>query len=624
MRVVVQDTIRNRQWIAYQGSAGFAIGRDEFCQVRLESRFVSKIHARVDRGPECWELSTPAAVSPIEIDGDEVEPGQVRALAPTSQLRIAEFVIILDQEAEAEGEAGFAIEALNQLQQMLHESILRRMDLRATTRVSGAPNLETLEQVNAIIDDLLHTEFHSRVWEDPQARRALLGVAYQVRIEVALAHGRSETARSKTTPVGVNEALESEVQRQVDALGEHLGINFDGPSGAANLNRIMENLQPHVDELVQRAPENVQFYVISQLLKKLLYDMIFGLGPLQDLLDLPDVSEIMVVEPSLVYIERNGRVFRSNRTFVSAEATTSIIERIVAPLGRRIDHSQPLVDARLSDGSRVNAVIPPLALRGPCLTIRRFPKQQLTAEDLTRKGSITRAAIALIEACVRYRRNIIVAGGTGSGKTTMLNVLSAMIPADERIVTIEDAAELQLQQEHVVSLETRVANVEGVGAYTIRDLVRNALRMRPDRLIVGECRGAEALDMLQAMNTGHSGSLTTVHANSAQDVVSRLETMVLTIVDMPLLAIRRQIAQAIDLIVYLQRTRSGRRLTTQVSEVVGLHPISGEIEIFDIMDAVEIDGEMMLKATGYIPSFLGQLVEGGFLDLDQWFGRITS
>ncbi|MHC4991783.1 MAG: CpaF family protein, partial [Planctomycetota bacterium] len=365
-------------------------------------------------------------------------------------------------------------------------------------------------------------------------------------------------------------------------------------------------------------------YLIARFLKKVVCDMVFGLGPLQDLLETPAISEIMIVSPEQVYVERGGRIVRSSRSFLGDEALLSVIERIVTPLGRRIDRSTPLVDARLADGSRVNAIIPPLALKGPCLTIRRFPAQRVTAAKLIEWGSLTDAAAALLEAAVRARKNIVVSGGTGSGKTTLLNVLSAYIPDDERIITIEDSAELQLDQEHLVSLETRPPNVEGKGAYTMRDLVKNALRMRPDRIIVGECRGQEAFDMLQAMNTGHDGSMTTVHANSSYDVIARIETMCLMAVEIPVSAIRRQVTQAVDLIVFIRRLRDGRRLITQVTEVTGLHPNTGEVEMRDVMAAVGIDAETKLRPTGYLPTFLGDLVDRDLIDLDRWFGKKTS
>jgi pilus assembly protein CpaF len=296
-----------------------------------------------------------------------------------------------------------------------------------------------------------------------------------------------------------------------------------------------------------------------------------GFGPLEPLLKDESITEVMVNGPSHVYIERNGKIERIDSVFLNDEHVLRIIERIITPLGRRIDDSSPRVDARLPDGSRVNAIIEPLAIDGPTLTIRRFGTKRFGVDDLLRVGAVTPPVIDFLRAAVQARLNIIVSGGTGSGKTTLLNALSSFIPKSDRIVTIEDAAELKLDQRHVVRLEARPPNLEGKGAITIRDLVRNSLRMRPDRIVVGECRGAEALDMLQAMNTGHDGSLTTIHANSARDALSRVETMVLMAgFDLPVRAIREQVAGAVDLIVQVSRLRDGSRRVVGVSEVVGM------------------------------------------------------
>jgi pilus assembly protein CpaF len=351
-----------------------------------------------------------------------------------------------------------------------------------------------------------------------------------------------------------------------------------------------------------------------------LSDEALGLGPLEALLADPDVSEIMVVDPHTIFIERAGKMELSGLKFTDDDSVRAVIERIVTPLGRRIDESTPLVDARLRDGSRVNAVIPPLALRGPCITIRKFAKEPLQMPDLVRFGSLSKDMARFLERAVKVRKNIIISGGTGSGKTTLLNVLSGSIPTHERVVTIEDAAELQLRQPHVVSLEARPPNLEGKGEYSIRDLVKNALRMRPDRIVVGECRGGEAIDMLQAMNTGHEGSLTTTHANSPKEAVARIETLCLMAgLDLPVRAIRQQIASSVHVIVQQSRFSDGSRRVTNVAEVLGIDD-DGEVELREIYcfkvakahGGSRIEGEFV--ASGYLPSFLPEFMAHGLVD----------
>ena len=341
-----------------------------------------------------------------------------------------------------------------------------------------------------------------------------------------------------------------------------------------------------------------------------------GLGPLETYLADDTVTEIMVNGPSQVYVEREGRLEKGERTFSSAQAVMGVIERIVAPLGRHIDESSPLVDARLPDGSRMNAIIHPLALKGPCITIRKFKRELLGADSLIGFGTLTPRMAHFLETCVKVRRNIVISGGTGSGKTTLLNVLSGYISEQERIVTIEDAAELQLPQEHWIQLEARPANIEGKGQITIRDLVRNALRMRPDRIVVGECRGGEALDMLQAMNTGHDGSLTTLHANSPRDALARLETMVLMSgMELPIRAIREQIASAVNLVLQQARFADGSRKVIAVSEVADM-----EGDVITLQDIFQFKQEGFdeqggvvgrFMATGLVPSFYDDLQRRG-------------
>jgi pilus assembly protein CpaF len=410
-------------------------------------------------------------------------------------------------------------------------------------------------------------------------------------------------------------ALRREIHR---ALLENLDLatmdpsKMDDPSMRPRvltaLRRIVKGLDPRIPADVDRDA------LIGELA-----DEALGLGPLERFLADPTVTEIMVIDPSTIYIETGGKLVLTDARFTDDERVRAVIERIVTPLGRRIDESSPLVDARLRDGSRVNAVIKPLALRGSCITIRKFSAKPLTLEKLIALGTITAQMARFLTRSVVAKKNIVISGGTGSGKTTLLNVLSGAIPADERIVTIEDAAELQLKQPHVVGLETRPANMEGRGELTIRDLVRNALRMRPDRIVVGECRGGEALDMLQAMNTGHDGSLTTTHANSPREALARIETLVLMGgVELPSRAIREQIATSIHVVVQVSRLSDGTRRVTQIAEVIGMDD-DGTIDLRPIFElvrtGVDASGRVLadFRATGYLPTFLDQFIVMGFV-----------
>ena len=365
--------------------------------------------------------------------------------------------------------------------------------------------------------------------------------------------------------------------------------------------------------LVEEAGTFISSPEVRKKLVKEILDEALGLGPLDDLLAMPDITDIMVNNKDEIYIERKGKIELTSKKFISNEQVKTIIERIIAPIGKRVDESVPMVDARLADGSRVNAIIPPLALSGPSLTIRKFRKEKFTIEDLIQLKALSPNMAEFISACVICRKNIIVSGGTGSGKTTVLNVLSGFIPENERIITIEDAAELKLDQQHWIRLESRSPNIEGRGAVTIRDLFRNTLRMRPDRIIIGECRGIEALDMLQAMNTGHDGSMTTIHANSTQDVLSRLDSMILMGgVELPIRAIREMIASAIDMVVHTARLSDGSRKIIQVTEVSGmkdeLHINLKDIFIFK-QAGIDAQGNVLgaFQTTGHIPSIVEEI-----------------
>ncbi|MEZ0395157.1 MAG: CpaF family protein [Anaerolineales bacterium] len=394
----------------------------------------------------------------------------------------------------------------------------------------------------------------------------------------------------------------------------------------ASVAQTLQNIPPHqqnrqavrqwLSEALERLPGNVPAEIREQLIDSALADLV-GYGPLEWLLREADISEIMVNGPKEVFIERGGELYETDITFEDDAHVMRIIDRIVNPLGRQVNADNPTADARLPDGSRVHIVIPPVAIDGPHITIRKFLKTKMEMSDLIQLGALTPYMATFLEACVVARLNLLVSGNTSSGKTTILNVLSSYIPQDERIITIEDAVELQLKQKHVVRLETRLPNVDGLGAVGVRDLVRNALRMRPDRIVVGEVRGAEAMDMLQAMNTGHTGSLTTLHANGPRDATSRLETMAMMAgLDMPLVAIRKQIASAIDLIVHLTRLQDGSRKVTHITEVVGM-----EGDVITLMDIFKFeqtglspDGKVIgqIRPTGIRPQFNPRLEAAGF------------
>jgi pilus assembly protein CpaF len=427
--------------------------------------------------------------------------------------------------------------------------------------------------------------------------------------------GRSPSSITSSDISNLKKKIISEVSQEIEA---------DNPSE----DQRRKVVATHLSNIYSKLKIQLGASARDQLLREIM-DEILGFGPIQPLLDDPDVSEVMVNGPNKIYVEKNGQLTRTSIKFEDNDHVLRIIDRIILPLGRRVDADSPTVDARLPDGSRVNAVILPVSIDGPSITIRKFRKEKLTVDQLINYGSLTVIMAEFLRACVVCRLNILISGGTGSGKTTLLNVLSTNIPQSERIITIEDAAELQLQQDHVVRLETKTPNIDGRGAVSIRDLVRNSLRMRPDRIVVGEVRGGEALDMLQAMNTGHDGSLTTIHANTPRDALSRLETLVMMAgMDLPLKTVRQQISSAVDLIVQQSRLRDGTRLVTAITEVAGME--SDTIVLTDIFryeqKGIESNGKVIgeLKPTGIRPMFYPRLEIAGFKLGSEVFGATMA
>ena len=606
------------------------IGRDSGNTVVLQSPLVGKQQAVVRRDNGLLTLEN-LGINSCVVGETEVLGGQSCEFAPGDTVRIWPFTLTFESEA-ASPVSRSQLEShlrsiMANLELRVHRQLLERFDL-FELESSQLGDTESILMLEENIEDVCR---ELNLFGDDNLALLEEVVALLLRDlminQLILESGDEHTPVSgATAALGANEfdvpatlvpERETELEHLVGFVREQLQLE-----DCKDLSQRISRVESRMDDIFPRVRphlhQELKRYLILRTLKKDLKDTVFGFGPLQDLLRAPTITEIMVVKSDQIYVEQDGTVELSGRRFISDKVTESIIERIVAQVGRRIDKSQPLVDARLPDGSRVNAIIPPLATRGPCLTIRKFPAYRFTMDDLIELESITTAAAQFLRACVIDRRNILVSGGTGTGKTTLLNVLSSFVPHKDRIITIEDTSELQLHQEHVVTLEARPPNVEGAGEYSIRDLVKNALRMRPDRIIVGECRGPESLDMLQAMNTGHDGSMTTIHANNTEDVLKRLEVLVLMAVDLPLISIQRQVASAIDIIVQISRLPGGKRGVTQISEVTGYDDQRKCVATTDIFSTRDL---VRLVPTGYMPSFIDQLISRDLLKLEFLYGE---
>ena len=550
------------------------IGKGADCHVQLSSWRVGKQHARLFRTPAGVLIDDMGAFGGVQVNGERIE-AQYGPLDVADELAIGPFTLRVTVLGEAQTPGAATELRVQAAHPASRSSSAAARNQMASEAIQESRRAALIAQNSA----LAQRDKHSA------DQRAAKGA-----IEQAGPVASDETLKAQTKPSNFELVLAPDLQlkelefswrrRLHNELLETMDLRRQDVSRMSD-----DKLRAATETLIRSLLKELGSTIPPELNQESLCQQVLneavGLGPLEELLADDGVTEIMVNRFDEIYVERSGRLVKHPLTFTGDRAVMGVIERIVAPLGRRIDESSPMVDARLKDGSRVNAIIPPLALKGPCLTIRKFSKRKLDATDLVKFGSISPAMAEFLEVCVVARKNIIVSGGTGSGKTTLLNILSNFIPAGERIITVEDAAELKLHHEHLISLESRPANVEGKGSVPIRDLVKNTLRMRPDRIVVGECRGAEALDMLQAMNTGHEGSLTTLHANTPRDGLARLETMVLMAgMDLPLTAIREQICSAVDVIVQQSRFSCGTRMVTSITEITGME--SGKIQVQEI------------------------------------------
>jgi len=558
------------------------VGREEDSDIRLPRPSVSRLHARIHCSPDGYQLEDTGSRNGVILNGARLEG--TRALNNGDKFLVGEFAVMAQLAAAPAFAANSKTEEA--------ESATGKTGLVGTMDDGpGAPPAPAMPRRSTAIsaaapggaaDPFARPEEQAgaKVLAKPNAPGDAAPQQTDAYVTLRSDVHRELIGRMDLRQMNFNELGSDEVRQRTQRVIEQIIYDFEN------------------EKLLPRGTDK------AMLLKDVI-DEALGLGPLEDLLADEDISEIMVNNKDQIFIERKGKLTLSDKKFISDRHIRAVIERIVAPLGRRIDESSPMVDARLADGSRVNAIIPPLAIRGSCITIRKFKKDPLKVDDLIKFGAFTRGIADFFQLAVSAHCNIVISGGTGSGKTTLLNVMSSFIGNTERIVTVEDAAELQLRQPHVVSLEARPANIEGKGQVTIRDLVKNCLRMRPDRIVIGECRGGEALDMLQAMNTGHDGSLTTGHANSPREMLSRLETMVLMAgMDLPVRAIREQIASAVHVIVQQARLSDGSRRVTEVTEVTGMEG-----------DIITTQTIFKYQQTGFDPNgkIIGRMVPSGFI-----------
>lgn len=623
MQIRYHNIHETRSFVATVLGDQICLGRSSTSDVVLKSPFVCPEAAVLKRDAGLWTLQV-LNQNGCTLGGLEIASGKTITLDPRGTFRLFPYEFSLDPEDSTElTEDDLWSDLENrslELVRRMHIALLEQMNLAAvpSDQVNDEyllrieRNLEVIAKENGIIDaannDLvLHLAGHC-------VRGQMIDETLRYVDAERSSAFSSDSAWSRLH--SGNPTLERELERLQKIVSSTLNL-VEEDQLTLRMKQIDTGFRTAWQQVSASVLEEALLYLCLRQLKKQIKDIVFGYGPLEDLLRLPTITEVMVVGSDRIFVERDGVIENSGRRFVSDSVTLAVIERIVSKVGRRIDKSQPVADARLSDGSRVNAVMSPISLDGPLLTVRKFPAKRITVQELVEKRqSLTAAAAAFLEACVVGRKNIIISGGTGTGKTTMLNCLADAIPDKERIVTIEDTAELRLNKRHVARMETKPANVEGNGQYEIADLVRNALRMRPDRIVVGECRGKEALSMLQAMNTGHDGSMTTIHANSARDVILRLEVMVQTAADLPVDSIHRQISSAVDVVVQLERLRCGNRVVSEIVEILPSQEKASTVRIKHIF-VRDKGGELM--PTGQLPSFMPHLLQNGLLNLETFY-----
>ncbi|WJF91764.1 ATPase, T2SS/T4P/T4SS family [Paraburkholderia bonniea] len=598
---------RNASATTFTLEDGCTIGKDASCDIVIKGMLVGKVHARIVKQQNAYYIEDQGGITATLVNGEPVT--RYGPLNGTDTIEIGTTTLKMLESSPAQ-----AAQAAQTAPAMPPAAVANAAEQSITFRADREPGMA-----------LPATSSSSKTTLFTQPQTASTTPAAPVEVQAQMPAPVPQTPL-RTAPVRVKKTAPEILT--VSPINSPSGIELRKLAhmrviAALDLRRLnvarMEDdelrntVNSALDDILQHDPIFRNAEVPLNALKKAVFDEIIGLGPLEELLADTSISEIMVNCHDEIFVEKSGQLTRSSVIFTDDRAVIGAIERIVAPIGRRIDESSPMVDARLSDGSRVNAVIPPLALKGPSITIRKFSTRKLDGEDLVNFGSMSPEMLEFLNTAVEQRANIIISGGTGSGKTTLLNVLSSYIPDNERIVTVEDAAELQLSQPNLVSLEARPANMEGKGAVHIRDLVKNCLRMRPDRIVIGECRGGEALDMLQAMNTGHDGSLTTAHANAPRDCIARLEVMTLMAgLDLPVQAIREQICSAVDIIVQQTRFSCGSRRVTHITEVSGME--SGVIQLQDVFvyrqkgfnEQGKITGDFV--PTAYIPDFYQDLM----------------